>query len=64
MNVNEAKRELGESLHWAFKLRQQSDYQEMLIVSREDASEAIAEAGQFITAIRTYLHDKGFVLDL
>ena len=57
-------KELSKSLHWAFRFRQQSDYQEMFTVSPEDASEAIARADEFITAIRTYLHDKGFVLDL
>ncbi|HHY32898.1 MAG TPA: HEPN domain-containing protein [Firmicutes bacterium] len=50
---------LSKSLHRAFELRQQSDYQEMVTVSPEDAHEAIRSADEFVAAVRTYLHDKG-----
>jgi len=49
---------LSKSLHRVFESRQQSDYQEMFVVSPEDAQEAVSKADEFVAAVRGYLHGK------
>ena len=49
-------KELSRYLHFAFDRRQNSDYGEIFTVNAEEATQAIAEADQFVEKVKDYLH--------
>lgn len=48
-------KELGKLLHRAFEMRQAGDYRDMLIVTEEQAADAVRSAIKFLTAIEEKL---------
>lgn len=42
-------------LHDVFDLRQESDYKDLVQISREDAAQAVAQAREFLVMIKTHL---------
>ncbi|MCL4516010.1 MAG: HEPN domain-containing protein [Firmicutes bacterium] len=52
-------KELSRSLHRAFELRQQGDYEELAEIGQEDGLEAIKNAEKFLGSVHTYLRKEG-----
>ncbi|MDP2844836.1 MAG: HEPN domain-containing protein [Candidatus Methanoperedens sp.] len=48
-------KEMSQSLHKAFNLRQMSDYRELAEVSVEDARNVLQEAMEFISEVKEYI---------
>jgi uncharacterized protein (UPF0332 family) len=48
-------KELGKLLHRAFEMRQAGDYRDMLVVTKEQAMDAVNAAIKFVTAIEEKL---------
>ncbi len=48
-------KELGRLLHRAFEMRQAGDYRDMLVITREQASDAINSAEKFLSVIEEKL---------
>jgi len=48
-------REMGRWVNKAFELRQRGDYREYFEVTREQAAELVAKAGQFVSNVRSHL---------
>jgi len=48
-------REMGRWVNKAFELRQRGDYREYFEVTREQAAELMAKAGQFVSNVRSHL---------
>ncbi len=48
-------KEMSQSLHKAFDLRQMSDYRELAEVSVEDARNVLREAREFISEVKEYI---------
>ncbi|MEW6426277.1 MAG: HEPN domain-containing protein [Bacillota bacterium] len=48
-------KEHSKTLHYAFEVRQQGDYGEMVEIESEDAGEILRSAGEFLGAVQTYL---------
>ncbi len=46
-------------LHAAFKIRQDSDYEDFYIATREDAEQQVEHAVEFIAAVKEFLGLKG-----
>ena len=46
---------MGRWVNKAFELRQRGDYREYFEVTREQAAELVAKAGQFISNVRSHL---------
>ena len=44
-----------EILHKLFAARQESDYRELVTFSKEDASDHLKLAGEFVTKIKNYI---------
>jgi len=51
-------KELGKLFHRAFDMRQSGDYRDMLVVTEEQAVDAVNSAGKFVTAIEEKLSEK------
>jgi uncharacterized protein (UPF0332 family) len=51
-------KELGKLFHRAFDMRQSGDYRDMLVVTEEQAIDAVNAAERFISAIEEKLADK------
>lgn len=49
------QKDFSKSLHKAFELRQKSDYREMVVIGRDEASESYENARQFVDAASQYL---------
>ena len=58
--VKEGKfpKEMSKSIHKAFKLRQISDYRELIEITQEDAKEILNKAKEFVFNIRKYFDKK------
>ena len=55
-------REMHKDFARAFQLRQESDYQDLRTVSREEAEEIVARAERFLAAVEKYLIGLGYPL--
>lgn len=42
-------------IHDVFDLRQEGDYKDLVQISREDASQSVAQAREFLAMIKTHL---------
>ncbi len=51
VHTGRADARLSKILHRLFELRQRSDYRELTVISREEASAAVEEAREFLEAI-------------
>jgi uncharacterized protein (UPF0332 family) len=51
-------KELGKLFHRAFDMRQSGDYRDMLVVTEEQAVDAVNAAVKFVTAIEEKLSEK------
>ncbi|MEW6237521.1 MAG: HEPN domain-containing protein [Candidatus Omnitrophota bacterium] len=54
-------KELSEALHWLFASRNKEDYISLEPVSREESEQALKTSEKFVQAIRTHLHQEGFL---
>ncbi|MBI3795559.1 MAG: HEPN domain-containing protein [Deltaproteobacteria bacterium] len=55
------QKELSDTLHQLFDARQEDDYRRIDPVLPEEATELIADAEQFVRAIRDYLIDRDYL---
>ena len=51
-------RETGRWVNKAFELRQRGDYREYFEVTRDQAADLVAKAGQFVSIVRSHLDAK------
>jgi uncharacterized protein (UPF0332 family) len=51
-------REMGRWVNKAFELRQRGDYREYFEVTRDQAADLVAKAGQFVSIVRSHLDSK------
>jgi uncharacterized protein (UPF0332 family) len=51
-------REMGRWVNKAFELRKRGDYREYFEVTRDQAADLVAKAGQFVSIVRSHLDSK------
>lgn len=57
-------KEYSKIIRQASELREQADYEDFFIASREDAEEVLHKANDFIDEVRNYLVEKGILWDV
>ena len=57
-------KECSKIIRQATELREQADYEDFFIASREDAEEVLQKANAFIGEVRNYLVEKGILWDV
>ncbi len=56
-------KDLSKHIHQAFDLRQDSDYRELVVVSRSSAEETLSNSDESVARIKQHLLNSGFLVE-